>query len=110
MILEIQQMNDKVNYQIVDKDGKIVEDVSFDDYDKLADHMMDIADRYYAGVLNEGDSINISTYDDTGNLIYKDTASFESGESVNLDEITELLEDTEIERADDQGFGDSIDV
>lgn len=110
MILEIQQMNDKVNYQIVDKDGKIVEDVSFDDYDKLADHMMDIADRYYAGVLNEGDSINISTYDDTGNLIYKDTASFESGESVNLDEITELLEDTEIERGDDQGFGDSIDV
>lgn len=104
-------MNNKVNYQIVDKNGKVVEDVSFDDYDKLADHMMDIADRYYAGVLNEGDSINISTYDETGTLIYKDTASFEnSEEDVNLDEITELLEDTKNERRGGQGFGDAIDV
>jgi flagellar hook assembly protein FlgD len=99
MILEIQQMNDKVNYQIVDKDGKIVEDVSFDDYDKLADHMMEIADKYYAGVYSGGDSVNISTYDQSGELIYKDTASFEASEGdINLDEsITELLEITENE-------------
>ena len=96
MILE--DLMNKVNYQIVDKNGKVVEDVSFDDYDKLADHMMDIADRYYAGVLSEGDSINISTYDSTGELIYKDTASFETAtEDVNLDGITELLEPTEDE-------------
>lgn len=88
-----------VNYQIVDKNGKVIEDVSFDDYDKLADHMMDIAEKYYAGVYSGGDSVNISTYDQSGELIYKDTASFEaSEEDINLDEsITDLLEITEDE-------------
>ena len=88
-----------VNYQIVDKNGKVIEDVSFNDYDKLADHMMDIAEKYYAGVYSGGDSVNISTYDQSGELIYKDTASFEASEGdINLDEtITDLLESTEDE-------------
>ena len=100
MILEVTMSEDKlVNYQIVDKNGKVIEDVSFNDYDKLADHMMDIAEKYYAGVYSGGDSVNISTYDQSGELIYKDTASFEASEGdINLDEtITDLLESTEDE-------------
>lgn len=99
MILEVPMNNDNVvNYQIVDKNGKVVEDVSFNDYDKLADHMMEVAEKYYAGVYGSGDSVNISTFDNTGEIIYKDTASFETAEGdVNLDDIKELLEPTEDE-------------
>lgn len=101
-------MTDKmVNYQIVDKNGKVVEDVNFDDYDKLADHMMDVAEKYYAGVYSGGDSVNISAFDESGELIYKDTASFEAAEGdVNLDEeISEYIEPPTNKRRGGQGFG-----
>jgi len=79
----------KINYRIVNKDGKIVEDLTFNDYDKLADHMLEMADKYYHGVLTNDDSIEISAFDESGNLIYKDNASFE-GNSIEGDEINEF--------------------
>lgn len=66
-----------VNYTIIDKNGKVIEDENFQDYDKLADHMLELADKWYTGEYSEGDQLKISSYDDAGNLVYSDTASFE---------------------------------
>lgn len=66
-----------VNYTIIDKNGKVIENEDFGDYDKLADHMMELADKWYSGEYDEGDQLKISTYDETGNLVYSDTATFE---------------------------------
>lgn len=86
--MEKQKMN-KVNYTIVDKNGKVVSDETFDDYEKLADHMMDIADKYYQGIYTVDDQVSISTFDETGGLLYKDTASF--GSKTETEEITDEL-------------------
>lgn len=85
----------KVNYKIVNKDGKVVEDLTFTDYDKLADHMLEMADKYYNGILTSDDSIEISTFDQSGNLIYKDQASFEGSplESDKIDEFKSIVSD-----------------
>lgn len=72
-------MNEYYNYTIVDKNGKVLEDVNFDDYDTLADHMLELADKWYKGEYTEDDKLKISAFDQTGEMIYSDTASF--GES-----------------------------
>lgn len=33
--------NKTIQYKIVNKNGEIIEDEAFNDYDKLADHMME---------------------------------------------------------------------
>lgn len=66
----------KVNYTIIDKNGNEVQNENFEDYDKLADHMLEIADKWYAGVYDEGDELKISTFDDAGELVYSDVATF----------------------------------
>jgi hypothetical protein len=65
-----------VNYTITDKNGNVVQNENFDDYDKLADHMLELADKWYSGVYSAGDSLEISTFDETGSLIYSDVATF----------------------------------
>ena len=41
------------NYTIIDKNGNVIQNESFEYYDKLADHMLEIADRWYAGEYDE---------------------------------------------------------
>lgn len=84
-----------IQYKIVDKEGKVVEDVSFNDYDKLADHMLGLAEKWYTGLYDVDDTLEISTFDKTGELIYSDTATF--GETMNEesnleDELKQLAE------------------
>lgn len=87
----------RINYQVVSKDGTIVEDVDFEDYEKLADHMLEMADKYYEGVYTIDDKVNISMFDDAGNVIYRDRASYGAEEDketeINLeDEFRKLVE------------------
>ena len=65
-----------VSYTIIDKNGNVIQDERFNDYDKLADHMLEVADKWYNGGYDEGDQLKISSYDDTGNLVYSDVATF----------------------------------
>ena len=65
-----------VSYTIIDKNGNVLQDERFEDYDKLADHMLEVADKWYNGGYDEGDQLKISSYDDTGNLVYSDVATF----------------------------------
>lgn len=93
----------KINYKVINKDGDVVDDIEFSDYDKLADHMLQMADKYYQGVYTVEDKINISAFDESGNLMYEDTASFGSVEP------TEDIED-ELRQSSGtagQGFGNS---
>lgn len=78
---ELMMNEQSINYTIIDKDGKVVEDVSFNDYEKLADHMMELAEKWYKGEYSEDDRLQISAFDQTGEMIYSDTATF--GESKN---------------------------
>lgn len=97
------QMNDKtVNYQIVNKFGDVVEDLTFNDYDKLADHMMDLAEKWYGGLYDPDDTVNVSTFDNQGNLIYEDKATFNEtmNESSDLESEITNLTDTK-----NKGFG-----
>jgi hypothetical protein len=97
----------KINYQIVNKEGEVVDDQTFTDYDKLADHMLELADKWYQGIYSTDDKVNISTFDETGNVIYEDSSSFgsniESTESLE-DNLRDLYGDT---RTAGKGFGDS---
>lgn len=75
--METQKMTKtNVNYTIIDKNGNVLQNETFEDYDKLADHMLELADKWYNGGYDEGDQLKISTYDETGNLVYSDTATF----------------------------------
>jgi len=85
--------NQKLNYKIVNKNGEVVEDITFDDYDKLADHMLEMADKYYNGILTADDSVSISAFDESGNLVFEDSASFEGsnlGENA-ADEFRDII-------------------
>lgn len=90
-------MTKRINYKVVNKSGEVVDDIDFEDYEGLADHMLELADKYYQGIYTVDDQVNISMFDDNGNLIYKDKASFEgeeeTTESINLeDEFRKLVE------------------
>lgn len=73
-------MTRRINYKVVNKSGEVVNDIDFEDYEKLADHMLEMADKYYQGIYTVDDQVNISMFDDNGNLIYSDKASFEGEE------------------------------
>ena len=99
-------MSKKVQYKIVDKNGNIVSDQMFDDYDNLADHMLELADKYYQGIYDENDSVSISTYDETGEVIFEDTASFGSVTTQTEDIEDELRQIADSKRGTaGQGFG-----
>jgi hypothetical protein len=96
-----------IQYKIVGKNGEVIDDQSFNDYDKLADHMLGLAEKWYTGLYDADDSLEISTFDKTGELIYTDTATF--GETMNdesdLENELKQLVETRNESAG-QGFGD----
>lgn len=79
----------KISYQVVNKNGEVVDDIEFEDYDSLADHMLEMADKYYQGVYTVDDTINISALDEAGNVLYQDTASF--GAKVEDEELENEL-------------------
>lgn len=95
--------NKKIQYKVIDKNGKIVSDETFENYDKLADHMLDMADKYYQGIYTVDDSVSISTYDESGELIYEDTASF--GGEITNEEIEDELRAESKRRNSGKGFG-----
>ena len=76
MLFRSKMSEETINYTIIDKDGKVVQNETFNDYDKLADHMLELAEKYYTGEFTEEDTIEISAFDKTGEMIYKDTATF----------------------------------
>lgn len=100
------QMSDKtVNYQIINKSGEVVEDLTFNDYDKLADHMMDLAQKWYDGLYDPDDTVSVSTFDNTGNLVYEDKATFRE----TMHESTDLESEVkDLANSKNKGFGDSI--
>jgi len=62
-------------FKIVGKDGKVIEDLSFDDFDAVADYMLDAADRWYAGLEDSGSTMSIERREN-GEVVYKDESSF----------------------------------
>ena len=62
-------------FNIVGKDGKIIEDLMFDDIDAVADYMLDAADKWYAGLQDPGDNIVIERIED-GKVVFEDKSSF----------------------------------
>jgi hypothetical protein len=105
----------KLEYTIIDKDGKVVQSDVFEDYEKLADHMLGLADNWYNGVYSAEDQLQITSLDEMGNVLYRDTASF--GDSMKDETISnefditprELPEPEDIEigfdRKKPKGFG-----
>lgn len=64
-------------FKIVGKDGKVVEDLTFDNYDQIADYMLEMADDWYAGLRNPEDSISIERREN-GQVVFEDKSSFEA--------------------------------
>jgi hypothetical protein len=62
-------------FNIVGKDGKVIEDLMFDDIDSVADYMLDAADKWYAGLQDPGDNIIIERIED-GKVVFEDKSSF----------------------------------
>jgi len=99
-------MSKKVQYKIIDKNGNVVSDEMFDNYDKLADHMLELADKYYQGIYDIDDQVSISTYDETGEVIFEDTASFGSVTTQTEDIEDELRQIADSKRGTaGKGFG-----
>jgi len=69
-----------LGFKIVGKDGKVIEDLSFDDYEALADYMLDAADKWYDGLQDTGATMSVERRED-GNVVYSDQSSF-GGEDV----------------------------
>lgn len=62
-------------FNIVGKDGKVIEDLKFDDIDAVADYMLDAADKWYSGLQDPGDNIVIERIED-GKVVFEDKSSF----------------------------------
>lgn len=69
-------MNDNFDFKIVDKNGKIVEDVSFKDYDQLADYMLGVADQWYQGLRDPQDSYSLTQTDENGDVRFEEEKIF----------------------------------
>jgi len=104
----------KVNFSIVGKDGTVQQDLSFDDFDTLADHMMDVASKWYEGVYDPDDSMKVERFDENDNLILTEERKF--GEDINdefdgeefnlnLPELPDLGSTNKRGRGKPKGFG-----
>jgi len=81
-----------LNFKIVGKDGKIIEDVSFEDFEEIADYMLDAADKWYDGLQDIGATMSVERRED-GNVVFSDQSSF-GGEDV-YDDGSEIERDIE---------------
>ena len=83
-------------FNIVGKDGKVIEDLRFDDIDAVADYMLDAADKWYSGLQDPGDNIIIERIED-GKVVFEDKSSF-GGDDYGYSPERELTEDLESAR------------
>jgi hypothetical protein len=86
-------------FRIVDKNGKVVDDRVFEDFDSVADFMLDAADNWYNGLQNVGDTMSLQRREN-GTVVFEDTSSFaieddvlrdngaEDGKVVDVDSTT----------------------
>ena len=80
------------NFKIVGKDGKVIEDLSFEDFDEIADYMLDAADKWYDGLQDPGTTMSFERRED-GHVVFSDKSSF-GGE-----DVTDVYDDgSEVER------------
>jgi len=63
------------NFKITDKNGKVVENLNFDDFDAVADYMLEAADKWYSG-LQDPETIMSLERKENGNVVFKDESSF----------------------------------
>ena len=98
-------------FNIVGKDGKVVEDLMFDDIDSVADYMLDAADKWYSGLQDPGDNITIERIED-GKVVFEDKSSFggddygygfkgQRTETINTDGLT-IVSDREIGESNEE--------
>jgi len=64
-------------FKIVGKDGKVIENLSFDNFDSVADYMLDAADKWYAGLQDPSDTMVFERKED-GQVVFEDRSSFEA--------------------------------
>ena len=98
-------------FNIVGKDGKVVEDLMFDDIDSVADYMLDAADKWYSGLQDPGDNIVIERIED-GKVVFEDKSSFggndygygsegERTETIDADGLT-IFSDREVGESNEE--------
>jgi len=85
-----------LNLKIVGKDGKVIENLSFDDFDSVADYMLDAADKWYAGLEDAGSTMSLERREN-GEVVFKDESSF-GGLEVGPGTEAELDRDIEAAR------------
>jgi hypothetical protein len=62
-------------FKIVNKNGETVEDKIFEDFDSVADYMLDAADKWYSGLQDPGDMMSLQRREN-GTVVFEDTSSF----------------------------------
>jgi hypothetical protein len=62
-------------FKIVDKNGNLVEDKIFEDFDSVADYMLDAADKWYSGLQDPDDTMSLQRREN-GTVVFEDTSSF----------------------------------
>lgn len=89
-----------VGYRLIGKDGKVIDNQMFDDFDSLADFMMEQAEQYYQGLVDPDTTVEMTTFDNTGKILYQDQASFTKNEE--QPELESLLTELVNERSEDR--------
>jgi len=64
-------------FKIVGKDGKVIENLSFENFDAVADYMLDAADKWYSGLQDPSDTMVFERKED-GKVVFEDRSSFEA--------------------------------
>jgi hypothetical protein len=62
-------------FKIVNKNGETVEDKIFEDFDSVADYMLDAADKWYSGLQDPGDMMSLQRREN-GTVVFEDMSSF----------------------------------
>ena len=83
-------------FNIVGKDGKVIEDLTFDNFDDVADYMLDAADKWYSGLEDPGSQMVLSRIED-GKVVYSDESSY-GGTDIGPDSEAEFDRDIETAR------------
>ena len=83
-------------FNIVGKDGKVIEDLMFDNFDAVADYMLDAADKWYSGLEDPESQMVLSRIED-GKVVYSDESSY-GGTDIGPDSEGELIRDIETAR------------
>jgi hypothetical protein len=114
--LRMQQSNtNPLAYRLVDKNGNVVEDKTFDNFDSLADFMMEQAEKYYQGLVDPDTTVEMTAFDNTGKVLYQDQASYTNNDTGTgtgtHQELESILTELVNERTEDSdnaaGFGET---